>query len=202
MMYVVGLTGGIASGKSEVSRKLAELGVPVIDTDVIAHQLTSTGHPVLKQIITSFGDHYLSADGSFNRAAMRQKVFEEPAARLQLEAILHPAIYEKVVESLKQSAQAPYQVIVVPLLFESEHYRKLVKRTLLVDCDESLQISRATHRGVPPDLIKAIMQVQMPRTERLKLADNVIVNNGTLEELHQQVEDIHKNYMHACIVSD
>lgn len=201
-MYLVGLTGGIASGKSEVTRKFSELGVPVIDTDVIAHQLTSAGHPVLKQIIASFGDNYLLADGGFNRAAMREKVFQDSAARLKLEAILHPAIYESVLESLQDNAQAPYQVIAVPLLFESKRYQELMNRTLLVDCDESLQISRATRRGLQPDAVKAIMRAQMTRSERLKLADDVILNNGSLEELHQKVEGIHKNYMQTCIVSD
>lgn len=201
-MYLVGLTGGIASGKSEVTRIFSELGIPVIDVDVIAHQLTSAGHPVLKQIIAVFGDNYLLADGNFNRAAMREKVFQDPAARLQLEAILHPAIYETVLELLQDNAQAPYQVIAVPLLFEGERYQKLVNRTLLIDCDLSLQISRAANRGLQPSTVEAIIRAQMPRSERLALANDVIVNNGSLQELRQKVKDMHKNYMQACIVSD
>lgn len=201
-MYLVGLTGGIASGKSEATRKFSKLGVPVIDTDVIAHQLTSAGQPVLKQIIATFGAEYLLADGSFNRAAMREKVFQDPAARLQLEAILHPAIYEHVLQLVQANAKAPYQIIAVPLLFEGERYQQLVNRTLLIDCDESLQISRAASRGLDKDVVEAIMRAQMPRNERLKLTDDVIVNNGSIEGLHQKVEDIHKNYMQACIVSD
>jgi dephospho-CoA kinase len=201
-MYLVGLTGGIASGKSEATRKFSKLGVPVIDTDVIAHQLTSAGQPVLKQIIATFGTEYLLADGSFNRAAMREKVFQDPAARLQLEAILHPAIYEHVLQLVQANAKTPYQIIAVPLLFEGERYQQLVNRTLLIECDESLQISRAASRGLDKDVVEAIMRAQMPRNERLKLTDDVIVNNGSIEELHQKVEDIHKNYMQACIVSD
>ena len=157
-MYLVGLTGGIASGKSEATRKFSELGVPVIDTDVIAHQLTSADQPVLKQIIATFGAEYLLADGSFNRAAMREKVFQDPAARLQIEAILHPSIYEHVLQLVQANAKAPYQIIAVPLLFEGERYQQLVNRTLLIDCDESLQISRAASLGRDKDVVEAIMR--------------------------------------------
>jgi dephospho-CoA kinase len=141
-MYLVGLTGGIGSGKTETTRKFSALGVPVIDTDVIAHQLTSVGHPVLKKIIAEFGDAYLLADGSLNRAAMRKKVFKDASARAKLEAILHPAIYNGVLAALEEHPRAPYQIIAVPLLFEGNRYQKLVNRTLLVDCDEILQIER------------------------------------------------------------
>lgn len=201
-MYLVGLTGGIASGKSEATRKFSQLGVPVIDTDVIAHQLTSTGHPVLKKIIAEFGDAYLLTDGSLNRAAMREKVFNDSTARAKLEDILHPAIYDSVLSALKEHPKAPYQIIAVPLLFESNRYQKLVHRTLVIDCDESMQIERAVARGLTPTAVKAIMAAQLSRNQRTKLADDVIVNNGSLAELHQKIEDIHKNYMQTCIVSD
>lgn len=202
-MYLVGLTGGIGSGKSEAARIFIELGVPVVDTDAIAHELTSAGHPVLKKIIEQFGNTYLNADQTLDRAALREKVFADRNARQQLEAILHPAIYEKVQRALQENTSAPYQVIAIPLLFEGEHYLKLINRSLVIDCSEELQIRRATARsGLAPSAVEAIMQAQMSRNERIKRADDVVSNNGTLSELRQKIEEIHKNYMQACIVTD
>lgn len=202
-MFLVGLTGGIGSGKSEAARVFRELGVPVIDTDAIAHELTASGHPVLKKIIAQFGNTYMLADQSLDRAALRKKVFADKEARQQLESILHPAIYDAVLQAIQQHSEAPYQVIAVPLLFESERYQKLVNRTLLIDCDENLQISRTTARsGLNPAEVEAIMRAQMPRAERLRKADDIISNNGNLTNLRQKVEDIHKNYMQACIVNE
>lgn len=202
-MYLVGLTGGIGCGKSEAARIFADLGIPVTDTDAIAHALTAGDQPVLQTIIAEFGDHYLKPDQSLDRAALRKKVFADRDARQRLEAILHPAIYDAALQSVKQHANAPYQVIAVPLLFESERYRKLVNRTLLIDCDERLQISRAVARsGLSPEEVEAIMQAQMPRAERLRQADDIIVNDGSIDELRQKISQIHENYMQACIVSE
>lgn len=202
-MYLVGLTGGIGSGKSEAARIFKELGVPVIDTDAIAFELTASGQPILKEIITHFGDLYLRPDQTLDRAALRKKVFTDKAARLKLETILHPAIYEVVQQSIKKNAGAPYQVIAVPLLFETERYQKLVQRSLLIDCDEALQISRTTARsGLSPAEVEAIMLAQMPRTERIHRADDIISNNDDLTKLRHKIEAIHKNYMQTCIVSE
>lgn len=202
-MYLVGLTGGIGCGKSEAARIFADLGIPVTDTDTIAHALTAGGQPVLQTIIAEFGDHYLKPDQSLDRAALRKKVFADRDARQRLEAILHPAIYDAALQSVKQHANAPYQVIAVPLLLESERYRKLVNRTLLIDCDERLQISRTVARsGLSPEQVEAIMQAQMPRAERLRQADDIIVNDGSIDELRQKISQIHENYMQACIVSE
>lgn len=202
-MYLVGLTGGIGSGKSEAARIFKELGVPVIDTDAIAFELTASGQPILKEIITHFGDVYLRPDQTLDRAALRKKVFTDKAARLKLETILHPAIYEVVQQNIKKNAEAPYQVIAVPLLFETERYQKLVQRSLLIDCDEALQISRTTARsGLSPAEVEAIMLAQMPRTERIHRADDIISNNDDLTKLRHKIEAIHKNYMQTCIVSE
>lgn len=202
-MYLVGLTGGIGSGKSEAARIFKGLGVPVIDTDAIAFELTASGQPILKEIITHFGDLYLRPDQTLDRAALRKKVFTDKAARLKLETILHPAIYEVVQQSIKKNAGAPYQVIAVPLLFETERYQKLVQRSLLIDCDEALQISRTTARsGLSPAEVEAIMLAQMPRTERIHRADDIISNNDDLTKLRHKIEAIHKNYMQTCIVSE
>jgi dephospho-CoA kinase len=202
-MFLVGLTGGIASGKSEAAHIFRDLGVPVIDTDEIAHELTASGHPVLKKIIAQFGDAYLLADHSLDRAALRKKIFSDKEARHQLESILHPAIYDAVLQAIEQHSNSPYLVIAVPLLFESERYQKLVSRTLLIDCDEHLQISRATARnGLSSAEIEAIMHAQMPRAERLSKANDIISNNESLTNLRQKVEGIHKSYMQACIVNE
>jgi len=198
----VGLTGGIGSGKSEAARMFAELGVPIVDVDAISHQLTSVGGPVLKEVIKVFGKSYLLADGSLDRAALREKIFTDDAARIQLEEILHPAIYQQALQELSKNADAPYQVLVIPLLFEGSRYQNILNRTLVIDCDESLQIARASKRsGLSEQAVAAIIGAQVSRKTRLALADDVIENNGNLQELSKKIGAIHKKYMQACIVS-
>lgn len=202
-MFLVGLTGGIGSGKSQAASIFEEFGVPITDTDAIAHRLTSPRHPILHDIIKEFGEQYLTPDQALDRPALRQKIFSDSDARRRLEAILHPAIYEVVLQSIQQHKHAPYQIIVVPLLFESDRYRHLVDRALLIDCDENLQIERTTARSqLSPPEVEAIIDAQMPRMERLKRADDIIVNDGSIDELRQKVEKMHKNYMQACIVTE
>ena len=200
---IVGLTGGIGSGKSEAAQIFASLGVPVVDVDAISHQLTSAGSPVLKEIINVFGKSYLLADGSLDRAALREKVFADEAARRQLEEILHPAIHEQALQALSKNTGAPYQILVIPLLFEGSRYQDIINRTLVIDCDESLQIARAIKRsGLSEQAVITIMGVQVSRKMRLALADDVIENNGSLQELSKKIEQIHKKYMQTCIVSE
>ena len=198
-MLLVGLTGGIGSGKSEAARIFADLGVPVIDTDAIAHALTAPGQPLLNSIAELFGKEFFNPDGSLNRAALREKVFADENARHRLEAILHPAIYDEVLDKISQHPQAPYQVIAIPLLFESTRYRNLIQRSLLIDCDESLQISRTSARNkLPAAAVIAIMHAQMPRTERIKRADDIVVNNQGLAELRKEIEALHQTYLQIC----
>jgi dephospho-CoA kinase len=202
-MFVVGLTGGIGSGKSEAAQLFAKLGVPIVDVDAISHQLTSAGSPVLKEIINVFGERYLLADGSLDRAALREKIFADDAARHQLEAILHPAIYEQALLELDKNAKAPYQILVIPLLFEGSRYLNIINRTLVIDCDEALQISRAVKRsGLREQAVAAVMRAQLAREIRLALADDVIENNGSLQDLGEKITEIHKKYMQTCIVSE
>ncbi|HLD09941.1 MAG TPA: dephospho-CoA kinase, partial [Methylophilaceae bacterium] len=194
---------GIGSGKSEAAQIFASLGVPVVDVDAISHQLTSAGSPVLKEIINVFGKSYLLADGSLDRAALREKVFADEAARRQLEEILHPAIHEQALQALSKNTGAPYQILVIPLLFEGSRYQDIINRTLVIDCDESLQIARAIKRsGLSEQAVITIMGVQVSRKMRLALADDVIENNGSLQELSKKIEQIHKKYMQTCIVSE
>ncbi|CAG0973718.1 dephospho-CoA kinase [Methylophilaceae bacterium] len=195
-MFVIGLTGGIGSGKSEAASIFAELGVPVVDVDVIAHQLTAKDQPTLQAIIEAFGHDFLQADSSLNRAALRERVFSDPAARQQLESILHPAIYEQAMRQLHENAGAPYQILAIPLLFESPRYRNVIQKSLVIDCDESLQISRTMARsGLSKTQVEAIMRAQIPRSKRIQLADIVIENNGSRGDLRRKIEEFHKNYI-------
>jgi len=206
-MHVVGLTGGIGSGKSEAARMFALLGVPVTDVDVIAHQLTGPGQPLLQDIAKVFGKGYMLEDGTLNRKALRERVFADEAARRQLEAILHPAIHQQAMLALSANGTGntmPYQILVIPLLFEGNRYQEIVNRTLVIDCDESLQVARAMQRNaeLSEQDVHAIMQAQMPRKRRIELADDVIENNGSLETLAAEIAKIHAKYIHTCIVSE
>ncbi len=195
-MLVIGLTGGIGSGKSTVAEQFAGLGAAVIDTDLISHQLTATGQPALVEIAAQFGPQYLQADGSLDRTRLRALVFSDNLARKRLEAILHPRIREEVARMLQQPTAAPYHIIVVPLLFETGAYGHLVNRVLVVDCPEALQIQRVMARGKLSEAeVRAILQAQCEREERLARADDVIVNDAGLENLQAQTVDLHKKYI-------
>lgn len=201
---IVGLTGGIGSGKSAAAAQFATLGTPVIDVDVISHQLTAAGQPAVLAIARELGNDMLNADGSLNRAAVRSKVFEDAAARQQLEGILHPAIYEEAQRQLQEVRNtAPYCIIVVPLLFESERYQPLIDRSLLIDCEESVQIARTMQRSQMSEIeVKNIMAAQLSRETRRQLANDIISNNGSLDELQKNVIAFHQKYINPCIVSN
>lgn len=204
-MYVIAITGGIGSGKSEAARQFANLGVPVVDTDVIAHALTATGSPVLNEIARIFGAGFLNNDGSLNRAKLRAHILNDPGERLKLEALLHPAIYDWAVEQLTQNQDTlhpDYQILVIPLLFENSRYQTLINKILVIDCDENLQIKRAMSRSQLTEReVMALMDAQITRASRLKLADEVIENNGSLTELIEKVNKMHKKFIKTCIVS-
>ncbi|MCD4499062.1 dephospho-CoA kinase [Chromobacterium vaccinii] len=192
---VVGLTGGIGSGKSAAADRFAELGVPVVDTDSIAHQLTGPGGAAMAAIERAFGPSALAGDGSLDRAAMRARVFADPGERHRLEAILHPAIHAESLSRL-EAAVGDYAVLVVPLLFESNRYLPLLARTLAVDCREEVQVERVMRRnGLSAEAVRAIMAAQLPREQRLSRADDVIDNSGGLAELRLQVDAKHSYYL-------
>lgn len=193
--FIVGLTGGIGSGKSAAADRFGELGAAVVDTDVIAHALTAPGGAAIESIRAAFGDALIGADGALDRATMRARVFAEPAERVRLEAILHPMIRD---EGARQcaAAQAPYVVLVVPLLIESGTYRARCARIVVVDCPEAVQIARVQARsGLSAAQVEAIMAVQIPRAERLAAADDVIDNGGDLPFLFAQVDALHPRYV-------
>ncbi len=195
-MLIVGMTGGIGSGKSTVADMFAELGAEIIDTDSIAHTLTAQGQPALQTIAAQLGSEFLTADNTLDRAALRQLVFTQPAARKTLENILHPLIRQSVQEKLSQPTPAAYRIVVVPLLFESGSYASLVQRTLVVDCPEHLQIERATARSrLTESEVRAMMAAQFSRDARLARADDIIVNDADLKNLLLKVEELHKKYI-------
>lgn len=202
---VIALTGGIGSGKSEAARQFALLGVPVVDVDVISHALTQAGTPVMKEIRRVFGEHYLTADGALNRGEMRTLVFENETERLKLEAILHPAIQNQVLTELAANEhllQPCYQLLVIPLLFENNRYVSMLQKIIVVDCDEQLQIKRAMQRSqLTAVQVQKIIASQVPRSTRLKMADEIIENNGTLDELAEKITYIHEKLIKTCIVS-
>ncbi|HYG32784.1 MAG TPA: dephospho-CoA kinase [Methylophilaceae bacterium] len=202
-MYVVGLTGGIGCGKSEAARVFERLGVPVVDVDLIARQITQPGEETLDEIIEIFGQGYLLPDGNLDRAKLRDRVFTDTAARKDLEAIIHPVIHERALQGLEANKDAPYQVLAISLLFENQRYKDVVTRSLVMDCEEDLQVKRTMKRsGLTEEIVRGIMAAQVSRAIRLKMADDVIVNEGSLEELAKNVEDMHKKYMQACRVSE
>ena len=201
-MFVVGLTGGIGSGKSEAAKLFAELGVPVTDVDVISHQITGANQPLIKDIEANFGYAYITPQGALNRAAMRKLVFNDDAARTKLNAILHPAIYDEALKQLEQNKHAPYQILAIPLLLESPRYSPHINRILLIDCDEATQIARVKLRSqLPESEILQIIKAQTPRKILLLLANDIIQNNGNVADLREKVIKIHQKYLNTCIVS-
>jgi len=202
MSYRVGLTGGIGSGKSTVAALFAELGIPVIDTDLLSHQLTQPGGMAIPEIRATFGDAYIDATGALDRAKMRQLVFSDTAAKHQLEDILHPLILAQA-KSQAESSPAPYVLIVIPLLFETEDYKNWLQLTIAVDCSEENQIARATKRsGLDEQTVRNIMSQQISREQRLKLANKIISNDGSLAELYPQITHLHPTLLKLAAISN
>jgi len=190
----IGLTGGIASGKSTVAELFANLGIAVIDTDLIAREVVRRGQPALIEIRRYFGDSVFNTDGTLDRGALRQQIFSDDAAREQLEAILHPLIQKETIRRTN-AASGSYIIIVVPLLADSP-LREHVDRILVVDCDESIQIARLLARDAETeDQARRILAAQASREQRLAIADDVIHNNSTIEAISTQVSAMHDSYV-------
>ena len=196
MRLVVALTGGIGSGKSTVADVFAVLGAAVVDTDVIAHELTAAQGRAIPEIAAAFGCDVLRPDGALDRAAMRHLVFSDVSVKDRLEAILHPMIRRESEVQCRNATAAPYVVLVVPLFVENAAYRQLVDRVLVVDCDESAQLARVAARsGFSGDEIRAIMATQASRADRLALADDVIANDEEHDRLRARVAELHQHYL-------
>ena len=197
MSYVVGLTGGIGSGKSAVADLFAERGITAVDADAIAHALTVPGGAAMAAIRAEFGAAAAGADGALDRAAMRGIVFADPSARKRLEAILHPMIRDETERQLVAAAPvSPYVILMAPLLIESAGFRKRVDRIAVVDCAEATQIARVMRRnGMAEGEVERILAAQATRAERLAAADDIIHNDGELAALPPQIERLHLQYL-------
>jgi dephospho-CoA kinase len=193
-MLVIGLTGGIGSGKSTVAHLFAELGVPIIDTDQLARDVVIPGRPALTAIINRFGSSILNQDGSLNRAELREQIFQFPAHREWLEALLHPLIRQEMAVILKQ-LNAPYCLVSIPLLFETIP-NPLIQHILVVDTPEYLQVSRTKKRDeTSQEQIEQILQRQVTRQRRLAGADDAIYNDLDIAHLKQQVQRLHQKFL-------
>ncbi len=198
MPYVVGLTGGIGSGKSTVADLFVARGAALVDTDAIAHELTGPHGAAMAAITEAFGPAVVDARGALDRAAMRRQVFADATARQRLEAILHPLIRAES-DRRCQAARAPYVILAVPLLVESGSYRERVQRVLVVDCPEAVQVARVMARnGLGEAEVQAILAAQASRQQRLAVADDVVDNGGDAAALVPQVERLHRQYLAAA----
>jgi dephospho-CoA kinase len=192
--FRVGLTGGIASGKSTVGRLFAALGIPVIDSDAIAREVVAPGSPLLGELVRAYGDGVLSADGSLDRARLRSLVFQDADARRRLESLTHPAIRAEM-EARSRAARGPYQILMIPLLVEGGG-RDRVDRVLVVDASEATQLRRLQARdGAPEAEARAMIAAQATRAARLAAADDVITNEGDVADLRREVERLHGVYL-------
>jgi dephospho-CoA kinase len=192
--YRIGLTGGIASGKSTAAKFFGALGVPILDSDQIAREVVEPGQPPLERLVARFGPSILTPDGHLDRPALRDIVFSDPMARADLEALTHPAI-GAAMEARSAAAGGPYQVLVIPLLVE-KNLSSHVDRVLVVDCDEELQVRRLRDRdGSTPEQAQAILGAQAPRAARLRAADDVITNEADMSAVQDQVAALHTRYL-------
>jgi dephospho-CoA kinase len=193
-VHRIGLTGGIASGKSMVADQFAALGAGIVDTDALARELVEPGSAALAEIVSEFGNGIVGADGRLDRPALRRQVFADADRRRRLEAILHPRIREAALARADASG-SPYVIVVVPLLFETG-FDRLVDRTLAVDCPESVQLDRLIRRdGVAADEARAVLAAQLSRPQRTRAADDVIDNGGAIEATQARVAELHARYL-------
>jgi dephospho-CoA kinase len=195
--FRVGLTGGIASGKTTVTNLFAALGVPIIDTDLLAREVVAPGSALLAEIAAHFGCDILAADGSLDRRALRERVFKDPAERLWLEERTHPAI-RALTDQRSDAAKGLYCMVAIPLLVETGGKDRF-QRVLVVDCEPELQVARLMARdGITREAAARILAAQAPRATRLSVADDVIHNDGDIASLRDQVEKLHREYLAAA----
>ena len=193
-MLAVGITGGIGSGKSAAANRFSELGVPVIDADVIARQVVEPDRPACRKVIDAFGDEVASDGGGLNRARLRKVVFSEPEKKSQLESILHPEIHAEILRQIAELS-VPYAIVVIPLLAESKRQYPL-DRILVIDAPTELQISRVSVRdNQSASEVERVIELQSSRQNRLAIADDVIENSGSLQSLRNSVDALHEKYL-------
>ncbi|MGS2717752.1 dephospho-CoA kinase [Eionea flava] len=196
MTFILGVTGGIASGKTSATKAFQSLGINVVDADIVARELVSLGSPALSTISQHFGKSILLDSGELNRQQLREIIFSQPEEKTWLESTLHPLIREAIQQQLL-SITSPYGILSSPLLFETQQ-NTLTHRTLAIDCPTALQIKRASQRdSVEHSQIERIIQTQLSRTERNQCADDIIINDGNLEQLTKNIEDYHNKLLTA-----
>jgi dephospho-CoA kinase len=200
-MLRIGLTGGFACGKSETAKCFSQLGITVIDTDVIAREVVSKETFAFNEIANRYGKQVLTNNNELNRSHLREIIFNQPQEKQWLEELLHPLIIERMQQQAKQ-ATSPYCVLVIPLLLE-KNLKHLVERILVIDASEALQYQRAQQRDhLSSTQLDAILQTQVSRQQRLAQADDIIVNDGNLEKLKQEVFKLHERYLQLCLSSN
>ena len=198
MKFILGLTGGIGSGKSAASQWFEQHGIVVVDADVVAREIVEVGQPALLQIQQAFGDWVLQKDGTLNRRALREHIFQSNDARRILESITHPAIRQSIIQQL-QDAPSPYVILVSPLLFETNQH-ELTDHTLLIDASIELQIQRAAQRDDQNiEQIHRIIAAQMTREQKQQLADDIVLNDGHLEHLYAHLQPLHEQYLQRAL---
>lgn len=201
-MLKIGLTGGIASGKSKVEREFSALGVPVVDADVVSREITLPGGEGLKALVGALGPGILAQDGALDRRRLRERLFADPALRRQVESLLHPLILTRLKARL-DGLRAPYAIAVIPLLAESPASRALVDRVLVVDCSEATQLHRLMSRdGETESQARAMLAAQAPRAARLEAADDILLNEGDEATLRHYVSHLHRFYLELAAADD
>ena len=201
MMFIIGMTGGIGSGKSEALKIFESLNIKVIDLDNIAKEITDTSHQAIQEIKLVFGDAIFDKDNRLDRKKLREIIFSEKDQKINLEKILHPKILEEVMRRLNVLSNESYVVIDIPLLFETNQYTSLISRSLVIDCKVNDQIERVKKRdGIDTSVIQSIIEQQVGRNYRIERADDVVVNDGSIEKLGESIKVLHKKYLNLVAV--
>ena len=200
-MFIIGMTGGIGSGKSEALKIFKSLSIKVIDLDNISKEITETSHQAIQEIKLVFGDAIFDKDNQLDRKKLKEIIFSDKNKKINLEKILHPKIYEEVKKRLNALSQESYVVIDIPLLFETNQYTSLISRSLVIDCKENDQIERVKKRdGIDISVIQSIIDQQINRSSRIEKADDVVINDGSIEKLEESIKSLHKKYLNLVAV--
>ena len=200
-MFIIGMTGGIGSGKSEALKIFESLNIKVIDLDNIAKEITDTSHQAIQEIKLVFGDAIFDKNNRLDRKKLREIIFSEKDQKINLEKILHPKILEEVMKRLNVLSNESYVVIDIPLLFETNQYTSLISRSLVIDSKVNDQIERVKKRdGIDTSVIQSIIEQQVGRNYRIERADDVVVNDGSIEKLEESIKALHKKYLNLVAV--
>ena len=200
MMFIIGMTGGIGSGKSEALKIFESLNIKVIDIDKISKEITETNHQAIEEIKLVFGNVF-DKDNRLDRKRLREIIFSDKTQKINLEKILHPKILKEVKGKLDMLSNEPYIVIDIPLLFETNHYTNLISRSLVIDCEVTSQIERVKKRdGINTSIIQSIIDQQIDRSSRIEKGDDVVLNDGSIEKLTESIKTLHQKYLNLVAV--